>query len=65
MDDLQGSDVRGVEVLEIFALELDVFQWGESGELGETEEGDDGVHEGMRCGGGVWIAMDVDGESMG
>lgn len=55
----------GVEVLEIFALELDVFQRGGSGELGEAEEGDDGVHEGMRCGGGVWITMDVDGESMG
>jgi len=57
--------VRSVEILEIFALELDVFQWNEGGELGETEEGDDGVHEGMRCGGGVWIAVDVDGESMG
>jgi hypothetical protein len=57
--------VGSVEILEIFALELDVFQWNESGELGETEEGDDGVHEGMRCGGGVRIAMDVDGESMG
>jgi hypothetical protein len=57
--------VRSVEILEIFALELDVFQWDESGELGETEEGDNGVHEGMRCGGGVRIAMDVDGESMG
>jgi hypothetical protein len=52
-------------MLEIFALELDVFQWNESRELGETEEGDNGVHVGMRCGGGVRIAMDVDGESMG
>ena len=57
--------MRSIEILEIFALELDVFQWGASGELGETEERDNGVHEGMRCGGGVWIAMDVDGESMG
>lgn len=54
-----------VEILEIFALELDVFQWSESRELGETEEGDNGVYEGMRCGGGVRIAMDVDGKSMG
>ena len=57
--------MRGVEILEVFALELDVFQGGESGELREAEEGDNGVHEGMRCGGGVRIAMDVDGESMG
>lgn len=57
--------MRSVEMLEIFALELDVFQWNESRELGETEEGDNGVHVGMRCGGGVRIAMDVDGESMG
>lgn len=57
--------MRSVEILEIFALELDVFQWSESGKLGETEEGDDGVYEGMRCGGGVRIAMDVDGESVG
>jgi hypothetical protein len=40
--------VRSVEVLEVFSLELDVFQRDESGELGETEEGDNGVHEGMR-----------------
>lgn len=57
--------MRGVEVLEVFALELDVFQWGESGELGEAEEGNDRVHEGMGCGGGVRISMDIDGESMG
>ena len=57
--------MRSVEVLEIFALELDVFQWSEGGELGETEEGDNGVYEGMRCGGGVRITMEVDGESMG
>jgi hypothetical protein len=57
--------VRSVEILEIFALELDMFQWGESGELGEAEEGDDGVYEGMRCGGCVRIPMNVDGESMG
>jgi hypothetical protein len=57
--------VRSVEILEIVALELDVFHWSESGELGETEEGDNGMHEGMGCGGGVRIAMDVDGESMG
>jgi hypothetical protein len=57
--------VRSVEILEIFALELEVFQWSESGEFGETEEGDNGVHEGMGCGGGVRIAMDVDGESVG
>ena len=57
--------MRGVEILEVFALELDVFQGGESGELREAEEGDNGVHEGMRCGGGVRITMDVDGKSMG
>lgn len=57
--------MRSVEILEIVALELDVFHWSESGELGETEEGDNGMHEGMGCGGGVRIAMDVDGESMG
>ena len=65
MDDLEGSDVRSVEMLEIVALELEVFQWSKSGELGETEEGDNGMYEGMRRGGGVRIAMDVDGESMG
>jgi hypothetical protein len=57
--------VRSVEMLEIFALELDVFRWGESGELGEAEKGDDGVYEGMRCRGGVRITMDVDEESIG
>jgi hypothetical protein len=62
---ISGRRVRSVEILEIFALELDVFQWGESGESGETEEGDNGVHEGMRCGGGVRVAMGVDGESVG
>ena len=40
--------MRSVEILEIFSLELEVFQWNESGELGETEEGDNGVYEGMR-----------------
>ena len=54
----------GVEVLEVFTLELDVFQRGESGKSRETEEGDDGMDKGMRCGGGMRIAMDVDGESM-
>ena len=54
----------GVEVLEIFSLELDVFQRSEGGELRETEEGDDGVDKRVRCGGGMRIAMDVDGESM-
>lgn len=57
--------MRSVEILEIFTLELDVFQRSESGKLGETEEGDNRVHEGMRCGGGVRITMKVDGESMG
>ncbi len=57
--------MRGVEIFKVFALELDVFQWSESRELGETEEGDDGVDEGMCCGGCVRIAVDVDGESMG
>ncbi len=57
--------MRSIEILEIFALELDVFQWGECGKLGETEEGDDGVDEGMCCGGGVRVAMDVNGESIG
>lgn len=57
--------MRSVEILEIFTLELDVFQRSESGKLGETKEGDNGVHEGMRCRGGVWITMKVDGESMG
>jgi hypothetical protein len=40
--------VRSVEILEIFALELEVFQWNEGGESGETEERDNGVHERMR-----------------
>ena len=61
---MEGSDVRGVEVLEIFALKLDVFQGCEGGELGETEERDDGVDEGMRRGGGMGIAVDVDWESV-
>lgn len=38
-----------VEVLKIFSLQLDVFQRGEGGELGEAEEGDDGVDKGMCC----------------
>ena len=49
MNDLERGDVGGVEVLEIFSLKLDVFQRSEGGKLGETEEGDDGVDEGMRC----------------
>jgi hypothetical protein len=57
--------VGGVEVLEVFPLKLDVFQRSEGGELREAEEGDDGVDEGMRCGRGMRIAVDVDGESMG
>ena len=54
----------GVEVLEVFSLELDVFQRGEGGESRETEEGDDGVDKGMRCGGGVRIAVDIGGKSV-
>lgn len=30
--------MRGVEIFEIFALKLDVFQRSEGGESGETEE---------------------------
>lgn len=56
--------MRGVEVFEIFALELDVFQRCEGGKLGETEERDDGVDVGMHRGGGMGIAMDVDWESV-
>jgi hypothetical protein len=56
--------VGGIEVLEVFSLELDVFQRGEGGESRETEEGDDGVDEGMRCGGGVRIAVDIGGKSV-
>jgi hypothetical protein len=41
-----------------------VFQRYEGGKLGETEERDDGVHEGMHRGGGMGIAMDVDWESV-
>lgn len=61
---MEGRDVRGIEIFEIFALELDVFQRYEGGKLGETEERDDGVHEGMHRGGGMGIAMDVDWESV-
>ncbi len=61
---MERSDVRGVEILEVFALELDVFQRGEGGESGETEEGDDGMDKGMRRGGGMRIAMGVDWESV-
>ena len=39
----------GVEVLEIFSLKLDVFQRSEGSKLGEAEDGDDGVDEGMHC----------------
>ena len=61
---MEGCDVRGVEVFEIFALELDVFQRYEGGESGETEERDDGVDVGVHRGGGMRIAMNVDRESM-
>jgi hypothetical protein len=57
--------MRGVEIFEIFALKLDVFQRGEGGESRETEERDDGVDVGMCRGGGMRIAMDVDWESVG
>jgi hypothetical protein len=57
--------VRGVQILEIFSLELDVFERGEGGELGETEKGDDGMDEGMRRGRGMRITMDVDWEPVG
>jgi hypothetical protein len=40
LDDLKRGDVGGVEVLEVFSLELDVFQRGESGKSRENEEGD-------------------------
>jgi len=64
LDDLEGGDVRRVEVLEVFALELDVLERGEGGELGEAEEGDDGVHEGVRGWGRMGVAVDVDWESV-
>jgi hypothetical protein len=62
---MERGDMRGVEIFEIFALKLDVFQRSEGGESGETEEGDDGVDVGMCRGGGMRIAMDVDWESVG
>ena len=51
--------MRCVETFEVFSLKLDVFQRSEGGESGVTE-GDDGVDERMRRGGGMRIAMDVD-----
>jgi hypothetical protein len=61
---MEGSDVSSVEILEIFALKLDVFQRCEGRELGKTEKGDDGVDEGVHRGGGMRIAVDVDWESV-
>jgi hypothetical protein len=40
LDDLKRRDVGSIEVLEVFSLELDVFERGESGKSRETEEGD-------------------------
>jgi hypothetical protein len=61
---MEGRDVSGVEILDIIALELDVFQRCEGGESGETEKRDDGVDEGMGRGGGMRVAVDVDWESV-
>lgn len=57
--------MRGIEILEVFALELYVFQRDEGGESGETEKGDDGVDEGVRGGRGMRITVDVDWEPVG
>jgi hypothetical protein len=37
--------VSGIEILEVFSLELDMFQRGECGKLRETEEGDGRVEK--------------------
>jgi hypothetical protein len=59
---LERGDVRCVEILEIFALELNVLQRSEGGELGETEKGDDGMNKRVRCRRGMRITVDIDGE---
>jgi hypothetical protein len=59
---MERCDVRCVEIFEIFALELNVLQWSEGGELGKTEKRDDGMDERVRCRRGMRITVDVDGE---
>jgi hypothetical protein len=52
--------VSGIEILEVFSLELDMFQRGECGKLRETEEGDGRVEKGCIAGGACglpWILM--------
>lgn len=61
---MERSDVCRVEILEIFALELDVLQRSEGGELRETEKRDEGVDKWMCCGRSMRIAVDVDWESV-
>jgi hypothetical protein len=56
--------VRRVEVLEILALELDVFQRSEGGKREEAEKRYNGMNERMGRGGSMWIAMNIGWESV-
>lgn len=64
LDDLERCDVRCVEILEILALELDVFQGSEGGKMRETKKRYDGMNERMGRGGSMRIAMNIDRESV-
>ena len=65
LDDLEGCDVRRVEVLEILALELDVFQRSEGGKMRETKKRYNRMNERMGRRGSMRIAMNIDRESVG
>ena len=64
LDNLERRDVRRVEVLEIVALELDVFQRSEGGKVRETKKRYNGMNEWMGRGGSMRIAMNIDRESV-
>ncbi len=56
--------MRRVEILEILALELDVFQRSEGGKMSETIKRYNGMNERMGRGGCMRITMNINRESV-